>query len=444
MTGATEQLRRDAVAIYDAAKAGVDPERAVASALSELDPPDTVWLFAIGKAAVPMTRAALAKLRRDGRKPAGGVVVSPEPGPELDHAVGRVTGDHPLPGPGSEAAARAIEALLPAIEPDHEAWILISGGASSLIGAPIPEIPRPDFATLQAALFGAGLPIDRLNAARKRFSRLGAGRLLRGIRARLVRAFILSDVPSDDPIDIGSGPCEPDPTTAPEIASLLATALGADRIPRSVTACLDRVAAGRSPETPKPGDPIFRRRTATIVAGNRIALGHAAARARALGFEPVVAPRPIEGEAAAVGRAVAARMADEPSAGPTAWLYGGETTVRLGPDAGLGGRCQELALAAAEILARKGLVDAVVLAAGTDGRDGPTDAAGALIDADTWGRIARAGADPGAALARHDSHPALARAGALLETGPTGTNVMDLVIALRRPDQRGASTLGSR
>jgi glycerate-2-kinase len=196
--------------------------------------------------------------------------------------------------------------------------------------------------------------------------------------------------------------------------------------------------SGKTPETPKPGDQAFARVTLELVASNRLALEAAAKRAAELGLAPRVMETPLAGEASTAGASVAASLVNncvrlsipQPSPSPVCLIWGGETTVTLGENpAGLGGRSQELALAAAQALdgASSGIA---LLAAGTDGRDGPTDAAGAVVDGRTWTEIRNRGRDPAHDLARHDAYPALDSVGALLKPGLTGTNVMDIVIGV--------------
>jgi len=254
--------------------------------------------------------------------------------------------------------------------------------------------------------------------------------------------YIVSDVIGDDVASIGSGPCVPDPATAFEVRQLLERADLWRRIPETARALVLATERGERAETPKPGEDVFRNVGLELIASNRLALEAAAERARELGLAPRVADTPISGEARSVGEAIAAALmkqcgGERNAQKPTCLIWGGETTVSLGHGAtGLGGRCQELALAAARAL--DGVPEGVaLLAAGTDGRDGPTDAAGAIVDGATWGVIARTGRDPGGDLARHDAYPSLDAAGALLRPGLTGTNVMDVVIGvcLQQPDR---------
>jgi glycerate 2-kinase len=245
--------------------------------------------------------------------------------------------------------------------------------------------------------------------------------------------LIVSDVIGDDLPSIGSGPLVPDQATAATVLSLLTKS--AVQLPEPAMSRLSDMASGRWPETPRPADPALARVTTRIIVSNRQALEAAASQARTLGWQVSVSTHPLAGEAAEAGRAIAAKLASLES--PTLpWLLvcGGEPTVHIQGTPGHGGRAQELALAAAEVLAAHPKQRILILAGGTDGRDGPTDAAGAVTDGATWARLTATGDDPALALARHDSYPLLEQAGALLKTGPTGTNVMDVVLGLRLPD----------
>ncbi len=422
-----DRLRHDAIAIYDAAVDGVEPRHALTRALALTPPPERVRLLAFGKAAYAMTAAAVQHLERLDIPVSGGVIITTDPGASPDPRLRRLVGDHPLPGAQSEAAADALaEAIRPA-DAREETWVLLSGGTTSLIGAPVAGISSTEYRLLMQTLGRAGMPIGDLNRARKRFSRWGAGRLAAALHPGRTRVFTMSDVPGDQPEDIGSGPCAPDPTTASEIADLLRH-LNTD-IPELAFRWLDRVARGDRAETPKPDDRAFDVVSTRVIGSNAVAREHAAIRARALGYETIIDREPVTGEAADAGQWIAARALElRPG---TAWISGGETTVTLGLDHGVGGRCQELALAAARFLApTAGRPPVVVLAAGTDGRDGPTDAAGAVVHGGTWSAIRAAGGDPERSLVRHDAYPALRTAGALLRPGLTGTNVMDVMIVV--------------
>jgi glycerate 2-kinase len=439
-------------AIYDAAVRGVDPAGAVHSALRaswRVTPPASapVWLVALGKAAGPMTRAALAALDEIGVAPAGGIVVTHAPVALDDSRITVAVGDHPIPGEGSFAAAALVGELASRVGADDIALVLLSGGASSLIAAPIDGVSVADLVRLYGNLLASGADILAVNAVRKRFSRWGGGRLATAIAGR-VTCLIVSDVLGDDPAYIGSGPCAPDPLRAAELLELIDRRGLEPDVPPALRALLADVAAGRAPETPKPDDPAFGRVHGEIVLANRHALRAAAAAARALGITRVtVVDEPLDDDAALTGVRIADELirfregglrgdATPPPSGEGAlacMLWGGETTVRLGAGpVSPGGRCQELALSVARALHDAGDRGRgiVVLAGGTDGRDGATDAAGATVDAATWSAIVEAGRDPERDLIDHLSHSSLDAAGALLRTGPTGTNVQDVVIGL--------------
>lgn len=442
-----EWLQRDALAIHAAGIAAADPAGCLRLALdNEPAPAGRPWILALGKAGPAMAAALVAYLKARHLEPAGGIVVAADPAPEGDSGIPWVAGDHPIPGEGSFRAARAIGLVCARVAPEDEAWVLLSGGTSSLVAAPVPEIPGADFLALHRLLGAAGLPIDELNAVRKRFSRWGAGRLLLALPAHRVRVFCLSDVPGDNPADIGSGPCEPDPVTAAEVREILERADLWARVPTSIRVLINHIEQGLLPETPKGNNLAFRRRATRIIGSNRTAVAGAAAAAQQRGYDTTTAPTALSGEAAPAGRRLAAELLAR--AGrvrrPVALIWGGETTVTLGATPGQGGRCQELALAAAEILAGAE-IPCALLAAGTDGRDGPTDAAGAVVDPSTWQSVALRTGDPSSALARHDAYPALDQVGALIRTGPTGTNVMDLVIGLADGSgQNGSAPAGGR
>lgn len=424
-------------AAFDAAVAGAAPGPVTARATGELALPVArgIWVIAIGKAAVAMAGGALAALRDAGPAVAGGLVVAPAGEDGAPAPLELVHGDHPIPGAHSLHAAERLGDLTLRVGASEVALVLVSGGTSSLIAAPVAGVPADALPPLAERLLGSGLDIHRMNVVRKRFARWGAGRLALALAPARIHCLALSDVIGDDLASIGSGPCVPDPATAEEVRGILRDAHLLRALPAALVAYLDDVIAERRPETPKPGDPVFAHVDARVIASNRLALDAAAARLRALGVADArVDPRPLSGEARQAGVAIAESLLALPrqGSGTTAVLRGGETTVTLGAMHGRGGRCQELALAAARVLHEAGERGRgiTLLAAGTDGRDGPTDAAGAIVDAGTWERIASRGVDPRRALDAHDAWHALDAAGALLRTGLTGTNVMDVVIGL--------------
>ena len=427
------------VELYAAATRAVDPAPALAARLARLErrgrrPP---WVLALGKAAAPMARAAVETLARWGTEPAGGLAVGPAAHPAPHAGIHVVPGDHPEPGPGSLAAAEALARTAGQVTGDDEVWVLLSGGASSLLAAPVEGVSPDELRALYSLLLGSGLDITAMNRIRKRFSRWGGGRLAQALAPARVRVFVVSDVIGDDLASIGSGPCVPDPTTAGEVHGTLEGVGLWERIPAAIRRTVLAAESGETPETPKPGDQAFARVTLELIASNRLAVEAAAKRAADLGVAPEVSEAPLAGEAAEAGASVAATLLQHcgpaeiaQRLGRRCFIWGGETTVTLGEaPPGLGGRCQELALAAARVLggAPPGVA---LLAAGTDGRDGPTDAAGAVVDGETWGMIVRAGRDPARDLAAHDAYRALDAAGTLLRPGLTGTNVMDVVIGV--------------
>lgn len=421
--------------LYYAALRAVDPAAAVARELATRALPSTapVHILAVGKAATGMAGAGAAALRAARIPLAGGVVIAPAGSAPPPVALPTFTGDHPIPGAGSGRAADALAGAVGAMAPHHQALVLLSGGASSLMASPVGGVSPDDLHDLWTRLLGSGRDIHAVNAVRKRFLRWGGGRLAAALGARPVTVLCISDVIGDDPGTIGSGPCAPDPRWAREVLGLVESIAPTADLPTSARRLLERQASGNLPDTPKPDDPCFRNLTTHVIASNRLALLGVVERAEALGLPVLAGASDLAGEAREAGTRLGAFLRAG-GGGASCFVWGGETTVSLGgATTGRGGRCQELALAAASEL--DGVPGVALLAAGTDGRDGPTDAAGALVDGTTWQRIGGSGRDPEADLAAHDAYAALDGAGALLRTGPTGTNVMDVVIGVRQRRQ---------
>lgn len=381
-------LRKTLRSCLDAALAAVEPGTALrhhcrlegehlCAGTHRLPLTGRVLVVGAGKASAPMA-AALEDLLGE-RLTGGTVLVKDGHGLPL-RRIRLLEGAHPVPDARCEANAEALCATLSGLRPDDLVLCCLSGGASALLSAPL---PGHDLAGIQArtrSLLASGLPIQAVNAERRKLLRLAGGRLARLVAPAHLLTLAVSDVVGDDPASIGSGPT-----------------VGDDG----------------------PIGPYL------IIASNRQALAAAQHQAAALGLPVDLWPEPVVGEAAERGRELALRALARPG---RLQLQGGETTVTLGPDPGLGGRNQEMALAAA--LALDGGPACTVLCAGSDGSDGPTDAAGGWADPTTCARARAAGRDPAAHLARHDAHPLLAAAGDLLLTGPTRTNVMDLALAL--------------
>jgi len=339
---------------------------------------------------------------------------------------------HPVPDGRGAAAARAILELVRDGRPDDLVLVLISGGASALTPAPASPVTLADKQAVTRLLLGAGATINQLNAVRKHLSLLKGGQLARAAAPARVHALLLSDV-IGDPIDvIGSGPTAPDASTFGEALAILDHFQIRQRVPRSVLERLTQGARGQIAETPKADDPVFGHVANVVIGNNGLVVDAAAAQARQLGFAPHILTRSLEGEARLAARDVVqiARRIKAglgPVAPPACVIASGETTVTVQGD-GTGGRCQEFALSAA--LEMEDLDDVVVLAAGTDGTDGPTSAAGAIADHLSARRARERHCDPRARLHANDSHAVFAGLDDLITTGPTNTNLLDLYLAV--------------
>jgi glycerate 2-kinase len=411
-----------------AALAAVDPERLAREELARRGERFGAAV-ALGKAGAALARGARQALEPGARR----LLIRPHHAPSLlDPGWEQRTGGHPLPDRQSLAGGERLAAWLTEIPP-RPLLALISGGASAAVEIPAPGISLDELIATQRALLASGLPIHAVNAVRKHLSRIKGGGALRLAGARLPRvlALLLSDVPGDDPAAIASGPFTADPTTFAEAL----TAVADLAVPESVRRLLAAGAAGGLPETVKLGEPWVDQVETVLLAGAGTAAQAAMAAAQGQGLLAVDGD--LRGEAARAGHELVQQGRTLARALPgrgVALVLGGETTVSLGRATGSGGRNQELALAAARELAAG--TGELVFTLATDGEDGPTRYAGATVDGHTWEAIRQAGIDPEAALARHDSRPALAAVpGALLETGPTGTNVSDLAVYLRMPTE---------
>lgn len=384
-----------------------------------------------GKASAQMGRALE---RRLGGRIWGGAIVTQYGHAETCRRVEILEAAHPVPDVAGVAASKKIEKWAESAGEEDLVICLLSGGGSALMPAPADGVSLADKQAVTASLLRAGAPIEALNCVRKHLSALKGGNLARkAFPARMV-VLLASDV-IDDPLDvIASGPAVGDSSTFAEAEAYL-QAYGVWReTPASVRRRLEAGCRGEMPDTPAPGAEIFRRVRHHVVANNGVALGAARRQARSMGYSASIETRSLRGEAREVGKSLAEearRLAARSSenASPRCLLYGGETTVRVVGD-GLGGRCQELALAFAMEIC--GLGNVCLLAAGTDGRDGPTEAAGAIVDGGTAKRKQNQDVDPAACLRDNDSHRFLRSRCACVLTGASGTNVMDLVIMLIR------------
>ena len=346
-----------------------------------------------------------------------------------------VEAGHPLPDARGLQAARGLLKLARDARADDLVITLVSGGGSALTPAPVPPITLGDKQALTHELLLAGATINELNAVRKHCSQLKGGQLAKAAAPAPVLSLILSDV-IGDPLDvIASGPTAPDETTYAEALAILDQFGLRGRVPASVQIHLERGARGEIPETPKPADPIFRRVTNHVIGNNHVVVEAAEVKARQLGFNTHLLSRSFQGEAREMARQFAdlvreIRAHGSPVPPPACVIAGGETTVTV-RGKGKGGRCQEFCLASA--LSLEGMRDVVVLAAGTDGSDGPTDAAGAFADGQTVGRGRERRLDASASLEENDSHRFFSSVGDLVITGPTNTNLLDLYLLLVGP-----------
>jgi glycerate 2-kinase len=475
------RARADLMRIYAAAVAAVAPHRVIAQALSGMTPgagsvpailarANGVRLLAVGKAALGMAAEAEHRI---GDRLIEGLVIAPA-GSDADTAnsaliaggaIAPVGGAgnsgaaalrsramlaaHPLPDESSVTAAHAALELARRATPGELVILALSGGASALIAAPSGGVTLADKIAISGALMRAGANIRELNTVRKHLSAIKGGRLLAATAAGVeVLSLILSDVPGETPLDgsgssspddpskllatIGSGPTAADPTSYTEAIGVLKRRRLWGRAPETIRDHLERGAAGEFDETLKPGDAALTRVTNVIIGDNRMAVDAAAQAATALGYR-VERGRELDGEADELGRQLAHRVS-ETRGERVCVLAGGEPVVTVKGD-GRGGRSQQAALAMAIELAsiaatRTDLNRVMAMFAGTDGIDGPTDAAGAIVTPETVARAIEARVDPHAALIRNDAYEFFKALGDLVIVGPTGTNVADIFVAL--------------
>jgi hydroxypyruvate reductase len=439
---AVAELRAHAREIYDAGLRAADPRAALQNHVRvdsegfnvggrryDLNQFHKVAVVGAGKAAAPMG-LAVEELFGD-RIADGLVVVKYGHGLPL-RGLAIVEAGHPVPDEaGMEAARRVMEMFRRAGAADLIV-LLLSGGASALLPAPAAGITLADKQCTTQALLASGATIGEVNAVRKHISKLKGGRLAAlGAPATLL-TLSLSDVVSDSLADIASGPTVADPTTYADCLEIIQRYSLREKIPKPVIDLLAHGASGGIEETPKPGSGVFRKVSNVIVGNNRSALAAALRRAEALGYHTRIISNAVEGESRAVAADHAAqidrlRQGLVPAQRPACVLAGGETTVTV-CGSGAGGRNQEYALAAA--MEMDGWDGVVALSAGTDGTDGPTDAAGAIVDGTTIDRGKNNRMAASDFLRRNDSYHFLQATGDLLRTGPTLTNVMDLQVWL--------------
>ncbi len=435
-------LKQDATGIFLAAVDAVRPEHLMPRSLRragnvlrvgeqefDLSQFSKIVVVGGGKASAAMA-APLEVILNSGL--AGGVVVT-----KYGHSVPlkriRVyESGHPVPDErGVQGTAELIKMLEP-LGQDDLILCLLSGGGSALLSGFEDAIALKDVQTLSQLLLSSGVPIHEVNVVRKHISAVGGGKLARIAFPATVLTFVLSDVVGDALDTIASGPTVPDPSTFADVDGILTRHALKEKVPGSIRDFLDQGMAGKVPETPKPGDEVFSRCQTFLVGNNRIALAAAEQKAESLGYDARLISSEIQGESRDVARSFALRAKEVREKEvhrrvPVCLLMGGETTVTI-LGSGTGGRNQEFALSASlEIEGAKGMA---ILSGGTDGTDGPTEVAGAVVDGSTCVRARRAMLVPEELLRNNDSYSFFRKVGGHLVTGPTMTNVMDIMVAL--------------
>jgi hydroxypyruvate reductase len=383
-----------------------------------------ICLLGIGKAA-PAMSGALAEIL--GGRLSGGLVIAKHAG-EKQKAKNKIEvleGGHPIPDERSLLAGEKAIEFLSSLGSQDLLFCLLSGGGSALVCAPVDGVILPDLQSLTTELLACGARVDEINSLRRRLERVKGGGVARLANGAAVISLILSDVVGNPLEAIASGPTAPDPLTNAGALSILAKYKLEDKIPASVLKALHD-----APETPKPGDPLFEKVQNALVGSNLMAAQAALRQAAEEGFNSYLLRADLEGEAREVAFELAtllrqARKTGDPVPRPACIIAGGETTVTLIGN-GKGGRNTELALAAVNDLADFPGVMLVTLA--TDGEDGPTDAAGAVVTGATYRRARELGMKQGKYLERNDSYTFFEALGDLLKSGPTGTNVNDLTL----------------
>jgi hydroxypyruvate reductase len=438
----TESLKQQARNIFDAALRAVDPEKAILNHIQLADGVLTVgkrelllkdykkiFIVGAGKADAPMALAVEGLL---GQYVSDGVIIVKD-GHGLPLSRIRIhEASHPVPDERGVSGTEEIFSLVRNADEQDLVICLISGGGSALLVAPAEGISLKDKQEVTQLLLDCGATIHEINTIRKHLSRVKGGGLARLAHPATVVSLILSDVIGDDLDVIASGPTVTDSSTFPEAKQVLDRYEIWDRIPLSVQKHMEKGVKGEIEETPKPGDPSFQSDSWELVGTNLQALKAARKEAEQQGYHTIILSGMIEGETGEVAKvhtaiAKEAVRSGNPHVPPLCVLSGGETTVTI-KGKGRGGRNQEFALAAA--LEIEGEKHIVVLSGGTDGTDGPTDAAGAIADGDTLVRARAKGLDPLDYLHRNDSYTFFEALDDLLMTGPTRTNVMDVRILL--------------
>lgn len=450
---ACRDLRRDALRIFQAGIDAADPYQAVKRCLSvnnnhlsiSLNLNDKtqnrcsqwqkIYLIAIGKAACAMARAAQKQIPKHLLANTGIAVTNYENVTSVEHfdVIGAA---HPLPDASGLKASWLIAERVSQAKQGELVLVLISGGGSALIPYPLTGISLADKIATTDLLLACGATINQINCVRKHLSHLKGGGLAKLAAPADLHTLILSDVLGDDLSSIASGPTVPDNTTFTDAADILHAYKIWDKLPDTIRIVLSAGTEGKIPETPKPNDPIFNRTGHTLIGSNGVSVRASFQYADELGYKTQLYSEHLCGEARIEAEnwvLHAKKLRQQNINKPIALLAGGETTVKI-TGSGLGGRNQEMALAFSLAAEKHRLTgNWSFLSGGTDGRDGPTDAAGGRVDPDTLTRMRASGIDPNAYLADNNSYQALAGSHDLLITGATGTNVADLQVLLLLP-----------
>jgi glycerate 2-kinase len=444
MMKTNRSLRKDALGILRHSIRACNPDSAlrkhvhlqgedlmVGSFSYRLESHKRIFVIGAGKASA---RMALALEKILGERIFSGIVVTKKGYGIPLNRVELFEGGHPLPDKDGLKATQKIVKLLSQTKEDDLVILLLSGSGSSLLISPVPGIDLKDKIKLTDQLLKCGADIKEINALRKHVSSVKGGRLAQLAQPASVLTLILSDVIGDRIDSIASGPTAPDRTTFVDCIKIIRKYNLEEKIPSSIYRHLKMGAEGTVAETPKPGNPVFKKVRNVIIGSNRMALQAAKQKAEDLGYITQILPRPVAGDTTKAARnhielIRKIKYTERPVKPPACVISGGETTVKI-KGKGLGGRNQEFVLVAA--LGISGMENTVFLSAGTDGTDGPTDAAGAICDGDTINRAFKKGLDPNLFLRENDSYHFFKKLDDLIITGPTYTNVMDLHLGLIR------------
>jgi len=436
------RMRKDALDIFWAGVGAVEPAAAVKrycrregnrlridQQTYDLTGFRHIYIIGAGKAGGPMAKAVEEIL---GEKITKGLVSVKYGHLAALSRVQLIEASHPVPDEAGLAGTQAILEMVSKAGEEDLVLCLISGGGSALLPSPVKGVSLEDKQETTKTLLACGASIHEINAVRKHMSRIKGGGLARTVYPATLVSLILSDVIGDDLDVIASGPTVPDPSSFQDCMNTLDKYDIRDKIPETVLTLIQKGIEGEVPETPKPGDPVFTHTESVIIGSNRACILAAEEKAQDLGYHTLVLSTMIAGETrevAGVHVAIAKEVlkTGHPVSSPACILSGGETTVTI-TGRGLGGRNQEFVLAGA--IALNGGKGIAILSAGSDGTDGPTDAAGAIADGQTTQRADAMGLNPSSFLSENDSYHFFQKLGDLIKTGPTNTNVMDLRILL--------------